>query len=257
LIASLVEEHHTDVLVLAECEIDQVQLLLSLNGGKSSEFHIAPGLAPTIRVFTRFPSQFLRKVSDGERYSIRELRLPGCVSVLLAMLHLPILFMDERSQDLECTMTIRRIRDAETQLGHERTIVIGDFNMDPFDAGIVGAAGFNAVMHRTTAHRGSRTIRGETYPFFYNPMWNHFGDDRQPPGTYYYGKGDHVTYYWHMFDQVLIRSGLLSRLPIPGVTIPTAAGSVSLLRANGRPDTIVGSDHLPILFSLDLQEEDL
>jgi len=109
------------------------------------------------------------------------------------MLHLPILYMGERSQDLECTATALRVREAENQVGHERTLVAGDFNLDPFNTGIVGALGFNAVVHRDTAGRGSRTIRGERYPFFYNPMWNHFGDERATAGTYYYDKGYQVA----------------------------------------------------------------
>lgn len=62
-----------------------------------------------------------------------------------------------------------------------------------------------------------------------------------------------MAYYWHMFDQVLVRPALLNRLPVPAVTIPTSLGSVSLVGQNGRPDTRSGSDHLPILFSLNLE----
>ncbi len=255
MIVSIVEEHETDVLVLAECRIEPVLLLRSLNRIRLSEFHFAPGAKDKLRLFTRFPASLIRNVAEGERYSIRELQLPGCVSVLLAMLHLPSrLFVDERSQDLECTMTALRVREAEAKVAHERTLVVGDFNLDPFNAGIVGASGFNAVMDRDTANRGSRTIRNERYPFFYNPMWNHFGDERpDPPGTHYYDRSDHVAYYWHMFDQVLVRSDLLRRLPVPGVRILTSAGSVQLLGASGRPQGMSISDHLPIVFSLNLE----
>jgi len=254
LIVALVEEHAIDVLMLAESDIDQGHLLRSLND-RSHDFHFAPSAPAPVQMFIGTPTYVVRNVDDGSRYSIRELRMPGCIAVLVALLHLPSrLFVDERSQDFECTITAQSIREAEARVGHERTLVVGDFNMDPFSAGIVGAAGFNAAMHRNTASRGGRMIRGENYPFFYNPMWNHFGDERKPAsGTYYYEKGDHVAYYWHMFDQVLIRPTLLNRLPVPGVRIPTSAGDVSLLGPNGHPDATAGSDHLPIVFSLDLE----
>jgi hypothetical protein len=194
----------------------RVNLLLSLNSRGFADFHFDPAPRGPAQMFARTP-QFVRRIDDGSRYSIRELRMPDCLPVLLAMLHLPSrLFADETSQDFECVVTARSVREAEAKVGHERTLVVGDFNMDPFSAGIVGAAGFNAAMHRNTANRGSRTIRGESYPFFYNPMWNHFGDERKAAaGTYYYEKGDHLAYYWHMFDQVLIRPALLSRLSSP------------------------------------------
>jgi hypothetical protein len=120
----------------------------------------------------------------------------------------------------------------------------------------VSAVGFNAVMHRNIARPEGRSIRGERYPFFYNPMWSHFGDERgASAGTYYYSRSDHVAYYWHMLDQVLVRPALLSRLPVPAVRIASAAGAISLVKPNGRPDTEAGSDHLPIVFSLDLKGE--
>lgn len=246
LISTLAQQHDVDVIILAESGIEPMRL-------RGFEFAPSPGVS--VRVFTRFGHQFIRNVADGARYSIRELKLPGCIPVLIAMLHLPILNVNEKSQESECFMTALLIRDTEAHVGHERTLVVGDFNLNPFNAGIASAAGFNAVMHRDIARRGSRRIRGERYPFFYNPMWNHFGDERQPAaGTYYYDKSDHMAYYWHMFDQVLVRPALLSRLPVPAVTIPTSSGSVSLVGQNGRPDTRSGSDHLPIVFSLNLKE---
>ncbi len=255
LVVSLVEEHSTDILMLAESEIDPGRLLRALNGQGFADFHFDPAPRGPVQLFTRTPVQFLRRIDDGSSYSIRELRMPDCIPVLLAVLHLPSrLFANEKSQDFECTVTARSVRDAEAKVGHDRTLVVGDFNMDPFSAGIVGAAGFNAAMHRKTANRGSRTIRGKSYPFFYNPMWNHFGDERKPAaGTYYYAKGDQLAYYWHMFDQVLVRPTLLNRLPVPGVRIATSAGDVSLLNRKGHPDAVAGSDHLPIVFSLNLE----
>ena len=127
--------------------------------------------------------------------------------------------------------------------------------MNPFEAGMVGASGLHATMDRTVALRGSRTIRGKDYPFFYNPMWNYFGDENKAvSGTHYYERNEHRVYFWNMFDQVLLRPALIPHLRNPGVRILTEAGGVSLLSGSGRPNKSVGSDHLPILFSLNLME---
>jgi hypothetical protein len=77
------------------------------------------------------------------------------------------------------------VRDVEKRVGHDRTIVVGDLNMNPFDAGIVGAEGLNAVMTKQIASQGGRKVDAVRYPFFYNPMWSHFGDsthEEYPPG---------------------------------------------------------------------------
>jgi hypothetical protein len=81
-------------------------------------------------------------------------------------------------------------------------------------------------------------------------MWGHFGDRTPgPPGTHYYSRGDDVSYFWHMFDQVLIRPDPIERFHDNTLQILTAAGSMPLIGQNGRP---VASGHLPISFKLDL-----
>jgi hypothetical protein len=78
--------------------------------------------------------------------------------------------------------------------------------MNPFEDGIVAANGLNAVMSRDVAARESRRVQRKDYTFFYNPMWGHFGDATDgPSGTFYRGSSEQVEYFWHMFDQVLIR----------------------------------------------------
>jgi hypothetical protein len=56
-------------------------------------------------------------------------------------------------------------------------VLVGDFNMNPFQEGVVAANGLNAVMaRRVAARRRTRVVQEREYPFFYNPMWGHFGD---------------------------------------------------------------------------------
>jgi hypothetical protein len=246
------------VLILVECDIKVADLLRALNREAGPLFHYAPNRAETpaesIKIFTRFAPAFLNSLEDGTRYTIRRLVLPARTDILLAAVHLPSkLHPSESSQILASTQWAETIARAERQAGHTRTAVVGDLNMNPFEAGVVGAGGFHATMTRDQALRGGRTVGGQQYPFFYNPMWACFGErDGTPAGTYFYDSGEHVSYYWNMFDQVLLRPSLVDLLPPAGVEIVTRAGSVSLLSASGRPDKSVGSDHLPILFGLQL-----
>ena len=133
--------------------------------------------------------------------------------------------------------------------------LFGDFNMNPFING--GHLVSRATMDQRSRWQGfsAPSRKREVYPFFYNPMWNHFGDTNgRVPGTYYYANADHAVYFWNMFDQVLIRPELIRRLADPGVRILTESGFTSFLSPLGRPNPSVASDHLPILFSLDLRE---
>src|SRR6185503_19075534 len=105
---------------------------------------------------------------------------------------------------------------------------------------------------RKVAERRTRTVQRREYPFFYNPMWSHFGDGNEgPSGTFYRNRSEHVTFFWNMFDQVLLRPELLSIFRNEDLKILSACGERSLLMG-GVPDARRASDHLPLLFRLDL-----
>ena len=124
--------------------------------------------------------------------------------------------------------------------------------MDPYESGMVAASGLNSVMSRAIAARDVRTVQGRDYRLFYNPMWGHFGDARSSTaGSYYYDSAQHVNYFWHMFDQILIRPELAARFDSDHVKIVTSLAGRSLVRPDGRPDASAYSDHLPVIFELE------
>jgi hypothetical protein len=251
-ISSLAEEHRADVVILAECSADPVDVLRTLNN-RRTEFHIAHVFGKGIRIFTRFSREFFRPVeSASKRFMIGRLLLPARSEILVSVVHLPSkLYFQEDDQSYECRELAREIAIREDQFGHRRTVVVGDFNMNPFERGLVGAGDLHAVMLREVADRESRTVQERDYRFFYNPMWNHFGDaQRKTAGSYYYADSRYVTYFWNMFDQVLIRPELARQFDPASLKIVTSFGAQDLVRENGRPDSSQYSDHLPIVFEL-------
>jgi hypothetical protein len=138
----------------------------------------------------------------------------------------------------------------EQREGHSHTIVVGDLNVNPFEAPVASAGGLHGVMDSRVAEREVREIRGRVYPMFYNPMWGFLGDRTPgPPGTYYRSSSESVNYFWNTYDQVLVRPALMTHLS--DVRILDSDGTESLLTPHGVPDDVSGSDHLPILFRLD------
>lgn len=67
-----------------------------------------------------------------------------------------------------------------------------------------------------------------------------------------HGRADHNALFWNMYDPVLIRPDLLNVFDNSELKILTTDGYETLLSEKGRPDRINGSDHLPILFKLNL-----
>ena len=176
----------------------------------------------------------------------------GLCKFNLILVHLRSKLRGEKLDQIEKLRNVNsRIRVFERQYD-ENTVVVGDFNLDPFDEGLVMAAGFHAMMDRGLVSPKGRIVNGIRHPFFYNPMWKLYGSRTEtslPPGTYYYDKSENLRYYWHLFDQVLIRPGLLANFRDLDLEVIDHDGRSSL-RAEGKPNANLFSDHLPIFFKL-------
>jgi hypothetical protein len=252
-VVALAIRNDVDVLILAESAIDDVRLLNELNYQQNRIFRIPPlSLSPRLKFYVRYRSGSFESLFDEGGISLRLVRPPVGREMLLVAVHLPSkMYRRDHEQTIIATELSRLIRQKEEELGHKNTMVIGDFNMDPFEQGFVAAHGMHAVSDRTIALKESRVVDGDNLPFFYNPMWNFLGDDNsRPPGTYYYGSGE-VSHFWHAFDQVLLRPKLLDAFSVANLKIITEVEGTSLIR-NGRIDNNI-ADHLPIAIKLELQ----
>ena len=247
-----VRENDVDIVILAECRSRPEEILSGLNQDVV-RFHSAFSACESIGIYAAFPRKFIRPVSEGARFTMRRIQLPLREEILLVAAHLPSkLRWKDNSQEQEVISLADDIRSAEVRRKHRRTVLVGDFNMQPFEDGMTGAKGLHGVMSRQVASRRSRIVQEREYPFFYNPMWSMMGDLSQgPPGSYFYESAGHIEHYWWMFDQVLIRPELVSKTRNDGFRFLTMIGKQSLVDGKDRPDSKVGSDHLPLYFEVD------
>lgn len=259
IVARTALRHDADLVILAESKVDPGLILEELNRD-SVNFHYSSEPSKRFQVFTRFPGQFLETFRLARRMSIRRLRLPGKMEILVAFIH----FYDRRNHTREeqhslAIQIAAILRDAEADAGHKRTVLVGDFNMLPSEDGMVDAYGFGAMMTKDLARKRSRdTLDGR--PRFYNPMWGRMGDMTEgPPGTFYYRKPGLTNVYWHLLDQVLVRPELIDAFVGPSLQVLDRAfgpsGEIELIRETPKHSRLTVSDHLPILFALNLPEE--
>lgn len=255
LVADAVHENHVDILILAECEITVETLLSTLN--QNQIFYYCESPTEKVLFFTKFSPDQIVWDSDGSSTSIRRYVPQNGEDIILVGVHSHCkLFSNTDDQIFEATILSDEIREAELKYKHRRTIVVGDFNMNPFESGMIGARGLHGMMDRQQAMKGVRIVDGIEYKYMYNPMWSLFGDlSKGPPGTYYYGGSKQVNYFWYMFDQVLIGSELIEKFMPDSLKIITSISGISLLNRNSIPDKSVGSDHLPIIFTMELCNE--
>jgi hypothetical protein len=254
----LCHENKVDVIILAESEgIEKTVLLEAVNQGQLTKFFNPSNHLSGLSFFFKYPANWIKNITNDSKenshIAIREISLPTGLNILLVALHLSSkLHMDQYAQISQATRIIQKIEEAEEQVDHTNTLVIGDFNMNPFETGLVGADSFHAVMDRQTAKEYSRKVDNQNRRYFYNPMWGRMGDTSVgPPGTYYY-RGGYLSYFWNTFDQVLLRPDLIDYFANDQLHVIDKIGQKSLLTQSGRGriDKKTSSDHLPIMIAL-------
>ena len=240
-----IEELGVNLIVLAEPPENMHALTTDIGNGFSTRGDFPSAL----QVLSNLPEGAVRNLDDDpfQRTTTRELRFSRPTTITLVAVHLPSkLFRTGSGQALAATAFAQRIVQKEAELGHQRTIVIGDFNMHPFEEGMVGAQAMHATFCRAVAERERREVDGRPYSFFYSPMWQLMGDESGGvPGTYFRRAASPVEYFWSTFDQVLIRPALLPCFA--GASIIRRLAGQDLLTAHGLPDKRRFSDHLPIV----------
>jgi hypothetical protein len=253
-LAGLVADHSVDIVLLAECTIPAEDIVLALNSTNPdlANFYFAetPDDSRRILVFVKYDTSYIQPLYDGKHLTIRRVQFPTSSELLLAGVHLPSLYAAHPSDlDARAAEVADEILESERIAGHSRTIVVGDFNMNPFSQGMISAAAFNAVAQKKIAQKGSRILHGKTRQYFYNPMWRFFSEkDGEPSGTYYYTPTGYDSLYWHLFDQVIIRPELISKFNTESVRIVSRCPGHNLMDCSFDKPEI--SDHLPIIFSL-------
>lgn len=250
MVAALCREHDVGIVVLAEWNESPETVVKQLAALPAPMF-AADDASTRPRCFSRREFELKEFYADvSGKLALSEFRW-NQVRFQLATAHLASpLNMDQRALDSLAKELADGVRRNEDDRNNDRTILIGDLNLNPFDPGVVETTGFHAVMSKRQALDKSRTVQGRVYPFFYNPMWGGFGDRTPgPPGTFYYRDSAPLSYDWNTFDQVLLRPSVLEFMD-EEVAVLDRGNDLSLLNSKGRPDPQVGSDHLPLLVTL-------
>lgn len=150
----------------------------------------------------------------------------------------------ERLDTIKCL--VADIEKTEELLKCSNTIVIGDFNANPYDEELLSKYAFNAVLFKTIIDKNELTnpnsLRRKR---FYNPILHYLSEDTEMYGSFYHEK-EYMTSYWHCLDQVLVRKCLANSINY--VEYLKKINTKDLLE-NTIPNGKI-SDHLPLLVNL-------
>ncbi|HMR93323.1 MAG TPA: hypothetical protein PKC69_13455 [Chitinophagaceae bacterium] len=254
LIKQFADEFELDILILGESPYSPDELLLLLNS-VSSDYYYAPGiLCEKIQIFTKFKDNLITPIEESKRITARKLYSPKYGDVTLIAAHYNSKVNWSNEDQAAHAPTFKYLIDSvENKIGHKRTVVCGDFNMNPFDFGMVQSTGLHAVMDRKIAQKKSRTVDGIEYDFFYNPMWGFLGDNGKGnvSGSMYYSPAKPINFHWNLFDQVIIRHEIANDLIDEELKIITKLGDTNLLTENEQVSSRY-SDHLPLKFQINI-----
>ena len=268
-IVRLAGQDSIDVFLFAESPEDLSPVLKGLNSlGREVYYEVGPRVPPgnfttqepragraKVRVISRLDSRRIRHIFTNETrdLSILELKATDLPQILIAAVHMPSKGSSAMQQEAARSVA-SQIESNEKQARCHDTILIGDLNMSPWEPGMVMVSCFHGVMTKRLATklsaRKGRLFRKERYACFYNPMWGLFGDQVGPGASYYWDDSAPENHHWYMLDQVLLRPSLMNRPHT--VQILDSDGRHSLLNAEGIASKEHLSDHLPILFTLDV-----
>ncbi|GAB3307855.1 hypothetical protein [Hymenobacter tenuis] len=138
-----------------------------------------------------------------------------------------------------------------------RIIVVGDFNMNPFDAGMIEPLGFHALGNRDQANL--TTLRHyDATPIFYNPCWALLGDhhpthtDRRTGGSFYYGSSSSRRLFWHLFDQVIVSQKMVDLFKPSSLSLIEIPTLLKEMTSNITREKALYADHFPLTFTLKL-----
>ncbi|WP_340398830.1 hypothetical protein [Paenibacillus sp. FSL H8-0079] len=245
-IVSATVENHINVLVIAEYK-DSTRNLHELFLSEEYpmyEYNSLPGYE-RIKIFMSFPNGNVQRLADKRHYLA--LRLPheelGYIT-LFAVHFFSKLWKGENDFTLKSANFYNEIISIEDRVKSKNTVLLGDFNMNPFEVGMIGAGRLHAFPTKYEANKIKRILDDDYYEMFYNPMWRFLGDEDTVPGTYLHASPNSDGLYWNLFDQVLVRPKLIERFS--KLEILTYIKKEKLLDEK----KILLSDHLPIKFSI-------
>lgn len=248
LLTELIIQTDADIVGVCEYDSNALELVKNLNS-RGSVYYLFPIVGcRRILVISKINHTQVELCHESEYYTIRKFPYCNHQSLIVAFVHLPTLFLKENDK-LDIADELREnIERVENNTGCMNSIIVGDYNMNPYDKGVYSANGLNAIPDADVAKKNKRSVRNKDRVYFYNPMWNIMGDVKAPTGSYYKAEGSVECVFWNLFDQVCIRPSLIESFEYDKLMFITEINGVELLK-NGIPNKKI-SDHLPLSFEL-------
>ncbi|ETP72475.1 endonuclease/exonuclease/phosphatase family protein [Lachnospiraceae bacterium JC7] len=244
-IAECIGEHEIDIAVFAEYEGVKFPSLERKLGGKYTRI---TGIESDKKVtLVAKKTLAIRKVQTTNRYNLYSFDT-GVKKYILAGVHLQDI-RNYSAADREATIRDLKsnIEKNEDSFKCTNSIVIGDFNANPFGHELTSVHGFNAVLYRDIIEKSdTNKFEDMIYKRFYNPILHYISEETKMYGSLYNTTNDD-TKYWYCLDQILVRKELANS--IKNMQYLRKINAQNLIKSVAPKRNI--SDHLPLVVCLE------
>ena len=153
---------------------------------------------------------------------------------------------DKEIRILTIGRLVNDLSNLERSSNCNNSMIIGDFNANPFDDELLRISAFNAVLFKKVIEKSeTRTVDNKKYRRFYNPILNYLSEDTETYGSYYH-IGDSNSPIWHSLDQFIVRKPLMNKIT-DFRYIKTIDGKSLIKSVMPNKDI---SDHLPLIVTV-------
>lgn len=180
-----------------------------------------------------------------------------------ACIHFPSKLYHDEITHLQVVPNYKEKIHSLTQ-NSNRLFIVGDFNMNPFDYGMVEPLGFFAHNNRELITTETQIKHGRNNIIYYNPSWTLLGDfvnkadykeNNRSGGSFFYKEKKSRCLYWHLIDQIIMRKPLIDEFISEDLEIIEEEA----IKEEIKKDKIKGVnkiDHFPLKFSFKFKNKD-
>lgn len=246
-VEKIIEEYSPDFFGLAEYSADGFFLQNKLKK-KGLEYAYIPRISSRLDMFYKGKVKEIIHCADSKYYTVKIMPYEK-QSQIISIVHLPSKMYSDLSGNAEIVHDmledIKRIKEKKNING---VVIVGDFNMNPFESPMIEATALQAISSRKiVVEKKMRVYKDRNREFFYNPMWNFLGDEKFPIGSYYYKSASNSALFWNTFDQFIVNNIFANKVILEKIKFIDTVSDLPLYNRNGKPTV---SDHFPLYFEI-------
>lgn len=245
-IAELILESKCQLYAFAEASDETIEAAIEYLG---NQYGVQYSLLPTpgcdkIKLMVLGASNHIALLNQNKDFSLIKIDLAH-LELIVGFVHLPSKLHRTPDQSRRACEKLRnQIVEEEDIYDTDKSIVIGDFNVNPFEMPMISFSGMAATNGIDCSKRDTISCDGESQRLFYNPMWTLYADHKERPGSHRYIRTGEDVVSWHFLDQVIIRPALIDHFKFDALTLVKKTENYCFTNIHHTPKP---SDHLPLM----------